>query len=51
MRERLVVQVVAEQPFFVEALQGMKDAGVDPQVYMNTKVEPTDRSFVDAAEV
>ena len=41
--------VVAQQPFFVAALGGLRAAGVDVVVYADTKVEPTDESFMDAA--
>ena len=41
--------VVATQPFFQKALDGLADAGVDAAVFLDTKVEPTDESFLEAA--
>lgn len=42
-------RIIAALPFFEEALNGLRTAGVDAVVYTETKIEPTDESFLDAA--
>lgn len=42
--------VVSELPFFHRALDGLTAAGVEACVFAEAQIEPTDRSFVLAAE-
>ena len=41
--------VVAAQPFFEGALKSLREAGVEAVPFLETKIEPTDESFLHAA--